>query len=268
MSQNSFHHRSEHVKTVQNCLTLRAKEESRSSCPERLGLTAGKEEPAFAISAAWGHGFTLKRAKRLWLEAAAVERKNFSGRVFGDLLTLACVLSSVSLAAQAAPLAITVQPHSQSVSLGPNVTFRLTASGSPSPAYHRAEAPCSMTNWSPDSTDDSIASAIKRSAPFLGAAGSNNPRQSGFFWSPSLRERAAATMAGSDKSAPPATIVADTDSAYSESRRRTRLAPGVSASSHRRLWASSTQIANLTSTKQDVSFRGLTCVWSLNSRSH
>jgi hypothetical protein len=54
--------------------------------------------------------------------------------VFRLLLLLFC-LPGESALAQTTPPAITVQPRSQSVSLGANVTFRVTATGTPPPSF-------------------------------------------------------------------------------------------------------------------------------------
>src|SRR5713226_2320431 len=58
-------------------------------------------------------------------------RVQFGG---GLLLALAC-LSNEFGQAQTAPPTITSQPRSQSVSLGANVTFRVTATGTPLPSF-------------------------------------------------------------------------------------------------------------------------------------
>src|SRR5260370_1072292 len=66
--------------------------------------------------------------------------KSFCGRhprvhlVVGLLLVLACLPDEFAQA-QTTPPTITSQPRSQSVSLGANVTFRVTASGTPSPSF-------------------------------------------------------------------------------------------------------------------------------------
>src|SRR6266581_747735 len=52
----------------------------------------------------------------------------------GLLLVLACLPDEFGHA-QTAPPTITSQPRSQSVSLGANVTFRVTATGTPSPSF-------------------------------------------------------------------------------------------------------------------------------------
>src|SRR5260370_29480523 len=66
--------------------------------------------------------------------------KSFCGRhprvhlVVGLLLVLACLPDEFAQA-QTTPPTITSQPRSQSVSLGANVSFRVTAMGTPSPSY-------------------------------------------------------------------------------------------------------------------------------------
>src|SRR5262245_55023040 len=57
--------------------------------------------------------------------------RGFLSHVFAIVFAL----SSCSLRAQPTAPAITLQPRAQSVSLGANVTFRVTETGSPPPTY-------------------------------------------------------------------------------------------------------------------------------------